>query len=110
MKDYLLNLKEGQNRLLLGAEQGTGKHSNDIFIIIAPNQKLNVMKWAIKEYDKIIKVEEKQTPYTTTIPLYIKKEKSLYQTELKTFVTKSMNQPGALKINNFGKNTSYMQA
>ena len=37
LKDYLLSLKVGMNSIFLGAEQGLGKHSSDIFVIIAPN-------------------------------------------------------------------------
>ena len=77
-KDYLLNLNDRKNRLLLGAEQGIGKHSNDVFIIIILNQKINIMKWTIKEYSNTILVEEKNIPYVTTILPFIEKEKSQY--------------------------------
>ena len=61
------------------------------------------MKWATKEYSNTILVEEKKTPYTTTILLFIEKEKLQYQAELQIFVKKLMNQLLTLKVNNFGK-------
>ena len=61
------------------------------------------MKWATKEYGNTILVKEKKTPYTTTILPFIKKEKLQYQAELQIFIKKSMNQLGALKVNNFRK-------
>ena len=49
LKGYLISLKSESNNLFIGAEQGMGKHSKDAFVIIAPNQKLQAMKWTTKE-------------------------------------------------------------
>ena len=44
------------------------------------------MKWATKEWGTMVLMEEKDTLYSTTIPPYIKKESTKYQTELKSFL------------------------
>ena len=86
VKDYLLILKEGSNRLFLGIEQGSGKYSNDIFVLIALKQKLNIMKWATKVYGCEILAEGKDSPYTISILLYMDKEPIEYQEELQEFI------------------------
>ena len=70
------------NHLFLGAEQGSGKYSNDIFVLIVPKQKLNIIKWATKVYEIEVLAEGKDFPYTTSIPPYIDREPTEYQEEL----------------------------
>ena len=38
LKDYLLGLKAGVDSIFLGAEQGSAKHSSNVFVIIAPTK------------------------------------------------------------------------
>ena len=55
-------------------------------MLIAPKQKLNIMKWATKVYGIEVLAEGKDSLYTTSIPLYIDREPTEYQEELQEFI------------------------
>ena len=56
LKDYLLDIKTKKNTpLFLRAEQGSGKHETDIFVIYSLRMRNLVHNWLNNEYSNIVK-------------------------------------------------------
>ena len=59
-------------------------------------------KWIVEEYGVIVKVQ-REVEYKISFLPFINLVENRYNAELKDFVQKSLEVPGALKKNNFGR-------
>ena len=76
VRDYLLDVKVNGKPLFIAIEQGVGKHSKNVIVILNPIYKIEVRKWIIKEYGITVKVEGKEIYLTIFLPYKDKQELS----------------------------------
>ena len=63
-------------------EQGGGKHSKNVIVIVSPKAKMSVRKQIAEEWGKTIKIDL-LCEYKTSFPSYIIKPQNEYNQELK---------------------------
>ena len=59
-KDYLLDLKLDNMRLFIATEQGGGKMSENVMVIVFPKAKVAAMKWISTMCGREIQVKDKR--------------------------------------------------
>ena len=85
LRVFLLDVKVKGTRLFAAVEQGGGKYSDDIMIIVSSRAKIQARKWIAEQYSKIIEIY-RNCEYKTSFSPFIEETNDEYNTGLKQFV------------------------
>ena len=100
----MLNVIYKKNQLFVSAEQGSGKHSNNILVIPNPKFKYNARKWISTTYSKLKRKDTIEKLKTSFQPILLKKSNE-YQDQLKSFIQTKISNLEVMKYKNFEKIT-----
>ena len=82
IKDYLLELEVDKVKLFIVVEQGGGKMSKYIMVVVSLKAKIIVRKWVSEIYRTVVKIKNRNF-YKTLFLLCQALEKSEYEEKLK---------------------------
>ena len=108
VKDYLLTLIVDDMRLFLAVEQGSGKTSDSLLVIVAPKAKGEAKKWMSIACGKEVKVKYKVEYLTTFLPFDLPVKTECTE-DLENFLAQEMQEIGVMKMNNLKKRHNYIK-
>jgi len=100
LEDILLKEKYGIHNLFLAIEQGSGKFSNHINVVLNPPVKDQARRWLVSEYPLLTFLNAQASGTSVIAPSNEKKEK--YDKDLKNFLTPKLINIEATRTKKFG--------